>query len=471
MKNFLFGILGPGVTAVVGATLLVCWLNVGPGATFDLRTPGMDEMRVKRSTGDLQPATEAGSPVLSEGSPSEIPGAWPGFRGENHDGVAATSVPLARIWPEGGPEILWTIELGPGHAGAAVADGRVFVLDYDVQAQADTMRCLSLDDGREIWRNGYPVAVAETHGMSRTVPAVLDGRVVSFGPRCHVVCWDAATGEPYWMVDLVREYGVKVPQWHAAQCPLIEDGRVILAPCAESFMIAVDLFTGEVIEERNTPKLNDWKMTHVSIAPMDLGGRRTYVYCGSRGVAGVAADDGAVLWQSTDWVGKMATCPTPVPIGDGRIFLTSGYGAGSLMMRIHQEEDGQFTAETLFRMRPKEFEAEQHTPILFDGHLYGVRTKQGGYQLVCLDLDGREIWNSGEDKFGIGPFMIADGLIILMDDQGLLTIVEATHEQYRRLDQFLVFQDGYEAWGPMALVAGRLIVRDLTRMACLNIAE
>ena len=37
-------------------------------------------------------------------------------------------------------------------AGAAVADGRVYVLDYDVENKADAMRCLSLADGREIWK-------------------------------------------------------------------------------------------------------------------------------------------------------------------------------------------------------------------------------------------------------------------------------------------------------------------------------
>ena len=43
--------------------------------------------------------------------------------------------------------MLWSIELGEGHAGAAVRDGRVYVLDYDRQAEADVLRCLSLADG------------------------------------------------------------------------------------------------------------------------------------------------------------------------------------------------------------------------------------------------------------------------------------------------------------------------------------
>ena len=65
--------------------------------------------------------------------------------------------------------------------------------------------------------------------------------------------------------------------------------------------------------------------------------------------------------------------------------------------------------------------------------------------------------------------MIADGLILAMDNRGKLTMAEATPAQYRRLGQWTVFQDGHDAWGPMALASGRLIVRDMTRMACLEI--
>jgi outer membrane protein assembly factor BamB len=51
----------------------------------------------------------------------------------------------------------------------------------------------------------------------------------------------------------------------------------------------------------------------------------------------------------------------------------------------------------------------------------------------------------------------------------LLVAAEATPAGYRPLWQFRVFQDGHEAWGPMAMVAGRLIVRDMTHMACVDL--
>ena len=107
--------------------------------------------------------------------------------------------------------------------------------------------------------------------------------------------------------------------------------------------------------------------------------------------------------------------------------------------------------------------------MLLDGHLYGVR--QHDKKLVCLDLDGNEAWNSGRDKFGSAPYMVADGLIYAMNDDGLLTMAEATPAGYKVLGKAQVIEDGVTAWGPMALVGGRLIVRDMTRMVCLDVAE
>ncbi|NQT13669.1 MAG: PQQ-like beta-propeller repeat protein [Planctomycetes bacterium] len=458
----------PVAVAIVGIALVPIWMRTGPADGLVLRVPGMDGSGALVGGAVLETPV-AGEPQLFDVKPSDAPGAWPWFRGPERDGICRESVPLARKWPEGGPEVLWTVEMGPGHAGAAVWSGRVYVLDYDTEARADTMRCLSLDDGREIWRNGYPVVIENDHGMSRAVPAVADGLVVSVGPLCHVVCWDAETGECRWLLDLVNQYRTTVPQWHAAQCPLIDNGRVILAPSGTALLIAVDLQSGEVVWE--SPELENWEMTHASILPVEFQGKRMYVYNASRGVAGISAEDGSLLWKTTDWVGsKTATCPTPVVVGDGRIFFSAGYNAGSAMLQLDADQD-RFVSKTLFRLTPRQFESEQHTPVFHDGHLYGVRTNPGGKQLACFDLEGNELWNSGTDKFERGPYLIADGLLFVMADNGLLTVAEATSAGYKPLDKFQTLAQARHAWGPMALVAGRLILRDFTRMTCLDVSD
>lgn len=459
------------ITAVgISCWLLTWWLAGTSGHAVTSRLPGQDGLplaSVKSSAAGAR--VVAGEPVAGEGKPSELAGKWPGFRGANRAAIVNDGVPLARAWPASGPVIQWSISLGEGYASATIGGGRVFVLDYDEQAAADTMRCLSLDDGREIWRNSYSVAVTRNHGMSRSVPAIVEDYIITMGPRCHVACWDAETGKCHWLLDLVRDHAATEPRWYSGQCPLIDEGRVILAPCGDALLIAVDYRTGEVIWESPNPRR--WEMTHVSIMPMEFAGRRSYVYCGSGGVAAVAADDGTLLWDSTEWPTIFATCPSPLILPEGRVFLCSGYSRtiGSLLLQV-QNVGNQLIAEPVYTLTPQQFNSEQHTPIFYGDHIYGVR-KRGGGQLVCLDLGGKEIWNSGAERFGHGPYLIADGLIFVMDDDGWLTMAEATPTGYQQLGHHEVFADGHDAWGPMALADGRLIVRDMTRMACLDLTE
>jgi outer membrane protein assembly factor BamB len=452
----------PALAAFVAAGMLVFVWQAG-GTAVPLRVP---------VAGGAGPGAESAiSPLeeakltTSDGVAAEIPGAWPGFRGVGRDGISQDETSLAESWDAGGPRELWAVDVGEGYAGAAVLGGRVYLMDYDREAQTDALRCLSLADGAEIWRFSYPLAVKRNHGMSRTVPAVTEKHVVSLGPKGHVACLDAATGEFKWGIDLVREYGTKVPPWYAGQCPLIEDGRVILAPAGESLMIAVDCESGEVLWK--TPNPRGWKMTHVSIVPLEFGGMRQYVYCGHRGIAGIAADDGRLLWETSEWKISIATVATPVPLPDGRLFLSGGYKAGSMMLQL-RDDGGQQSAEPIYRLEAETFGATQQTPIHLDGFIYGVRPNG---ELVCLDPDGAVRWTSGsEHRFGLGPFLVADGKIFVMDDHGELTMAVAAPDEFRALGTAGVL-DGHDSWGPMAIAAGRLIARDLTRMVCLDLRK
>ncbi len=246
----------PAVTAVVAVGLLVWWLAV-PGADADVRQAGQDGGPEAVAGGQDGQEFVVGAPERGAGTPGTASGSWPGFRGPQRDGIADDGTRLARSWPPEGPPRRWQIDLGEGYAGDAVSQGCVYVLDYDVQASADTMRCLSLDTGLPIWTNRYPVLLTRNHGLSRTVPIVVGDCVISFGPRCHVVAWDANTGQCRWSIDLVKDHGATVPRWYAGQCPLIDQERLILAPCGPSLLMAVDYRTGQVIWQSPNPRLAD----------------------------------------------------------------------------------------------------------------------------------------------------------------------------------------------------------------------
>ncbi len=426
------------------------------------RQPGMDKGAKTGGAAGESPLKH-GQTLAGPGQPADIAGEWPRWRGPHGDNISDARIPLANAWAAGQPAKLWEVELGEGFAGAAVRGGCVYLIDYDMAKQADALRCLSLEDGREIWRFTYPVKIKRYHGISRTIPTLADKYVVSLGPKCHVACCEAETGKFVWGLDLVQEFGAEVPQWYAGQCPLVEGDRVILAVGGEALLIAVELATGKVVWKSPNPR--EWKMTHASVVPVEFGGKKMYVYCGSGGVAGVAADDGKLLWDTTDWVISMATVPSPLPVGDGKIFLSGGYNAGSLMLQL-QQEGGKLAVSSLFRLKPGDFGATQQTPILYQGKIFGVRPDG---QMTCLDLNGKVRWASGPAaKFGLGPFMIADGKLIAMNDDGLLTLAAASVEGWQPLARAQILH-GHDSWGPLALVTGRLLARDMTKLVCLDL--
>ena len=457
----------PVALAIVGVVSLYLWLNRDAAAQLTLRLPIPSNL--PQTSSDEGDAEEIRGQLLQfGGAAADLPGAWPRFRGANFDAVSNDRVGLARSWSPEGPAVLWSIDVGEGYAGAAILAGRVYVLDYDRPQQADVIRCLSLEDGKDIWRYSYPVRIKRNHGMSRTVPAVTEKYVVTLGPKCHVTCLDSVTGQFRWMLDLVKDFKAKVPDWYAGQCPLIDDDKAIIAVGGDTLMMAVDCETGEIVWKSPNPR--GWVMTHSSVIPTEFTGRRMYVYCASGAVVGVSAEDGSILWENTEWKIRVANVTTPVVAGDGLIFLSGGYNAGSMMLQLTRE-NGTISAQPVFRLKSEVFGSEQHAPIFYEGHIYGIRPDK---QLVCLDLNGRVVWTSTSTHHfgprGLGPYMIADGLIYILNDSGVLTLAEATPTGYVQRASAKVLE-GPEAWGPMAIAGRRLIVRDFNRMICLDVSH
>ncbi|MGA3180875.1 MAG: PQQ-binding-like beta-propeller repeat protein [Verrucomicrobiota bacterium] len=454
----------PLLAAVLAVAALVFWWARQSRDIISERLPGADQPPGAEGAAAVNPIL-AGKLIQGSAQPANLPGSWPQFRGPNRDGISPETTPLARAWEPAGPRQLWAVDCGEGYAGVVVRQGRVFLMDYDYDKKQNALRCLSLADGGEIWRYAYTMPVKRNHGMTRTVPALSDKFIVAMDPKCHVLCLDADTGALRWGINLVSEFGATVPPWYAGQCPLLESNAAILAPGGrDALLVAVELDTGKILWRAPNP--HGWKMTHSSVMPMEFAGRRFYVYCGSGGVAGVSAKDGTLLWETAAWKISIATVPSPLVLDGGKILLAGGYNAGSMLLQL-QDQGGQLVPETLWKLGPEVFGATQHTPIFHDGCIFGTRPDG---KFVCLGLDGKIAWASpAVDSFGRSPFLLADGLFFVMNEDGQLSLIEDSSTRFKLLAQAQVLKGG-QAWGPMALAGGRLLARDLTRLVCLDVS-
>ena len=461
-------------SGLVFIATLIWWNLSGPAFEFSLSEPGMDN-RGGDQSGISEVINIGAFFELFSSKESELNDVWPRFRGPHFDNIKLDGVKLIDNFGDG-PKIQWSVELGEGHAGPSIYKGKVYVLDYDEEIKADMLRCFSLKNGEELWRRWYNVNIKRNHGMSRTIPAVTEEFILSIGPRSHVMCVDRESGDLRWGLDIEKTYGTEVPFWYTGQCPLIDDGTAIIATGGSALLIALDCESGELLWE--TPNKDNWKMSHSSIMPWEYQGVKMYVYSAVGGVCGVAAEGdnaGKILWQSSEWSCSVVA-PSPVCMPDGKVFLTAGYGAGSMVFQI-EYENGSFSAMKLYGYKPVDgLACEQQTPVYHNGMLYGILPKDAGAmrnQFICVDpQDTREvIWSSGKTyRFGLGPYMIADGKFYILNDDGTLYIARPSKESFILLDQVKVFE-GHDAWAPLAVADGFLILRDANKMYCMDIRQ
>ena len=401
--------------------------------------------------------------------PDGLPGApvagdWPQFRGAQRDNISRETG-LARKWPDAGPKVLWSVPVAQGYAGAAIVGARVYHHDYDEAKSEWCVNCRNLADGKLRWQFREPREIRPNHAITRTVPAVDSRFVFSLDPKAVLHCLDVKTGKQVWRKNLVTDFKATIPSWYNGQCPLLESGRIVVATGGAAILVALDKATGKPIWQ--TPNPEGLMMSHASVMPANLGGVKQYLYGTLKGPLGVRAADGKLLWEYPRKF-NVAVAPSPIAIDNERVFMTGSYDAGSVMLRV-RNSGGAFKAEPIFDFTRNEWNSEVHTPIVYQGMLFAVGKKKRGL-FTCLSPAGNEMWTTaGKVSFGLGSFILADGMFYVMDgDSGRLHLIEASTTGYHELASAQVLADE-EVWGPMAISGGKLVVRDLTKMICLDV--
>jgi outer membrane protein assembly factor BamB len=120
--------------------------------------------------------------------------------------------------------------------------------------------------------------------------------------------------------------------------------------------------------------------------------------------------------------------------------------------------------------------SEQQTPVFYKGVVYAILPKDAGgarNQFVAVSpVDGTKILTtSGKDeRFGLGPYLMADGKFFILNDDGEMTIARVTATSFTTLDKAKIL-NGQDAWGPLAISGGFLLARDSKEMVCIDIRK
>ena len=205
-------------------------------------------------------------------------------------------------------------------------------------------------------------------------------------------------------------------------------------------------------------------MSHGSIMPMTLHGKKMYVYNAVGGVCGVSAgpeDAGKLLWSTTEW-SPATTAASPLLLGNNEIAVFGSYGAGGARIVINFD-GSKYSATVKEQHKGTEgIASDQQTPIIMGDYVWSVMPENAGplkKQLVCFHKSDllKPVWSSGKDsRFGrgLGPYIVSGNKMYVLDDDCKLYLFGIDKTNVKLLASHKVM-DGIEAWGPMA-IAGKI---------------
>ena len=421
---------------------------------------------------------------------------WPQFLGPTRNSISSQKG-ILRTWPAGGPEVLWTVNVGPGYGGPVIKDGKVYLLDRDDKT-GDIMRCFDFSDGKELWKFSYDAPGSVMFPGSRSVP-ITDGKYIwSCGHNGDLYCIDIKTHKSVWNKNIWTDFGgIKLPIWAITQCPLIYGDLIIVASQApQAGVVAYNKMSGKIIWK--TPNLGNESYASPSVVKIDgkdiivmvLSSTNPFGHADLEktkgGIVGFEPKTGKILWEYKDWECHISV-PSALDAGNNKILVVGGYEHGVVMIKVDKKADGNYGVTELFKHN--DFGDHTKPPVMYNEYFYAqfsTNSKRDG--LICMDMNGKIMWKTmREPLFDKGSMILADGVILATDGKNSLYVIEPSPEGFKPLATAEVLKPAGNSdnnqpatsrmggaaqnWAPIALADGKLLIRDQSRLICVRVAK
>lgn len=411
-------------------------------------------------------------------------GDWPQWRGPNQNG-SSEERGLPATW-SADRNVAWVVDLpGPAAATPVVSGNRVFVSTTDAGGRDLLALCLSVKDGKVLWRRKASTVRFSAPDNTMASPSpVTDGKRAYFlYGTGDLVAYDASSGEPVWSRALAREYGELSVKFGYSSSPLWHDEKLYVQVLrrdhpwdwsgpgpspVDSFLLALDAATGKTLWKHNRPTdaRDESQDSYTTPVVQRHGGRTQVVVMGGDCVTGHDPATGAEIWrigynpaQRSNW---RVVC-SPVP-GDGLIYAVVPRGQNPLFA-IPAGRTGTLSwSDLAWEYRPDT--PDVCAPLLYRGRLYVLGDATPA--VSCLDAQtGRLIWKAELNASGAyrASPLGADGKIYCINEAGDVTVFAAGDT--RRVLGQVSMGEGPCRSSPIA-AAGRLFIRTARRLWCLQ---
>jgi outer membrane protein assembly factor BamB len=388
---------------------------------------------------------------------------WPQWRGPQRSGVSQETG-LLKEWPKEGPKLLWKVaDLGHGYSTPAIAGGRVYVLS-DRDKKEEFALALDAGDGKLIWsvrignvgRNMGP-----QYPGTRSTPTVDGDYLYCLSSDGELVCLVKEQGKIKWQRQLKKDFGGKMGMWAYAESPLIDGDVLVCTPGGkEATLVALNKNDGSVIWKCAVPEGDE--AAYASVVTADLGAAKQYIQFLGKGLVGVDAKTGKLLWRYNKTIDIGANIPTPV-VHDGQVFSSTGRNAAAVV-KLTAENPGTAISEVWL---DKTIRNSLGGVVLVGDHLYGTNERE----LLCIEFNtGKIKWRN--KSVGRGAVCYADGHIYLRAEVGDVALVEASPEAYREKGRFTPAERSTTPAWPYPVVAnGCLYLRHHNFLHCYDIKD
>lgn len=388
---------------------------------------------------------------------------WPQWRGPRRDAVSGETG-LLQSWPEDGPRVAWkATELGTGYSSVVVGRGRLYTMGLngvDVVVTA-----LDEETGTPVWTQ----KIGETERDPSSTPTLDGDQLYALDPDGDLVCLQAATGKIVWQASFADDFAGRMMSGRGyGESPLIDGERLICTPGGQdAALVALDKMTGELIWKTTLPDLGPQGVDGAgfsSIIVTEATGVRQYVQLVGRGVVGIDACDGRVLWGYNAIANGTANIPTPI-VHEEYVFAANGYTAGSVLLKLVAENGPNSTApgvraEVVYTLSGSQFQNHHGGVLRLGDFLFGGHGNNNGLP-TCLDFKtGRVVWKRRGPGVGSAAVICTDGQLYYRYQNGVVALIEASDHGYQLNGTLEVPGAGGDSWAHPVIANGRLYLRE-----------
>jgi outer membrane protein assembly factor BamB len=379
---------------------------------------------------------------------------WPQWRGPNRDGISKETG-LLKVWPDGGPKVLWKSPIGDGYSGVSISNGRIYTMD--AKGNDEFVVCLDQASGKELWRARTDAVFSSDQGDGpRSTPTVDGNWVYAIGANGMLVALNSADGKKIWSHDLKSEFESEIPKWGTSSSPIVEKDLLLVDVGGKSgfALMAFNKKDGSIAWKSHTDKQGYSSPIAITVA----GVRQILFFTGTSLVS--VSPTGEVYWKypwRTDWDANIAT---PVFISPDKVFISSSYGTGAAVVKI-TAGNGKASAEEVWKN--KVMQNHFNSSVLHQGYLYGFDNAV----LKCIEANtGAEKWK--QTGFGKGSLILADNHLIVLGERGQLALVEVNPNEYREVAKAQPVQG--KTWTMPALAGGILYLRSQKEVLAMDLS-